>query len=153
MKDFAPPNDKIEMEVIREGFKEAWNNAQKDRFKKWGAWVFDRWIFTTALVLVFGWLAFVAWSYDFELNYYKCENPGGSEVRYIGSDITDARLNFGCKNPFYKPTSWRNSEYLMPGEYGTKLGPLFQSVNYVPVVLLLLAFYINYKVYNKGVTK
>ena len=131
-------------------FSDAYALAQKDRFKILGAWKFDRWIFTTALVLVFGWLAFVAYSYDFKLNYYECITPGGSEVRYIGSDIRTTAENFGCENPFYKPATWENSEYLMPGEYGTKLGPLFQSVYYVPVVLLLLAFYINYIIYNKN---
>ena len=146
-------NDDDKPVDLGKAFKDAYASAQKDRYKIIGAWRFDRWIFTVAMLLIFGWLAFVAYSYDFSLNYYKCETPGGTVERFIGSDITNTRLDFGCKNPFYKPATWENQEYLMPGEYGTRLGPLFQSVYYVPVALLILAFYINYIIYNKGVLK
>lgn len=92
------------------------------------------------MLAVFGWLAFVGWSYDWNLDYYECIE---------GSPYYSSGLK--CKNPFYEPPSWKNEPELPPGVYGANLGPLFRSVYYAPFILLGLAFYINYIVHNKNI--
>jgi len=128
--------------VDKETIKDVWKAAQKDRYKNISTWVFDRWIFSLSMVLCFGWLLFVAWSYDFELDYYECIEA----TPYYSSGVN-------CDNPFYKPITWKNAETLPPGEYGQKPGPLFKSVYYIPAVLLFLASLINYLIYNKRAIK
>lgn len=127
---------------MNEGLQAFWKLAQKDRFKIMGKWKFDRWIFTVAMLAIFGWFYFVAQSYNYELDYFSC-----GEV----SEYYDAGVK--CHNPFYEPTTWKNIEVLPDGEYGLKPGPLFNSVYYVPVVVLVLAFLLNARVHNKRVVK
>lgn len=130
--------------------REAWKYAQKDRYKKIGPWTFDRWIFTLAMLAIFGWLAFVGYSFNWDLDYYYCETPGGSAQYFVGGGAPVVRPDQFCTNPFFKPATWKNSEFLLPGEYGTKPGPLFNSIYYIPVVALLLAFFINYIIHNRN---
>lgn len=117
------------------------DRVQKDRYVKIGRYVFDRWVFSTAMVLVFAWLVFVAWSYDFELNGFKCVQNHPGPV--LESDL--------CDNPFYEPVGWRNAERLPPGEYGLNPNGLFKTVFWVPWVLLGVAFLLNLVVHNKEV--
>jgi hypothetical protein len=95
---------------------------------------------------MFAWLFFVAYHYEFKLNYYSCINPG-SEFENSLIPITQPE---NCKNPFYKAPTWENQEYLPPGEYGTKLGGVFYSAYYVPIVLFALFLLLNHLLYNKG---
>jgi phosphatidylglycerophosphate synthase len=134
MKDFAPP----ESEGLKEALVIVWKNAQKDRYKIIGNWKFDRWIFTVAMLLIFGWLLFVGWSFNWELDYFSC----GEVSEYYNAGVV-------CVNPFYEPLTWKNSETLIAGEYGVKPGPLFKSVYYVPVFVLLIVTFINYLLYNR----
>jgi hypothetical protein len=67
------------------------------------------------------------------MNYYKCDTTPGET----------------CKNPFYHASTWENVEYLYSGEYGTKLGFLYNSVWYVVIILFILAFISNHLIYNK----
>lgn len=113
-------------------------NIQKDRYKLFGTYVFDRWIFTTMMLLIFGFLFYVAWSYNFNLDYYNCIKPAQMDVLK------------GCKNPFYQAPTWKQSEYLYPGEYGTKPGFLFDSIWGVVIGSFILAFGLNHYVHNKG---
>lgn len=112
-------------------------DIQKDRYKMFGPYKIDRWIIQTCMFLVFGYLLFVAWHYDFKLDYYSC---GSHELE-------------GCENPFYKPATWVNEEYLPYGEYGTKPGFLFNSMAYVVVLIFIIGFVINHFIYNKGGVK
>lgn len=123
---------------IVELIKESYQNAQKERYKKYGIYVFDRWIFTSAMLLIFGWLFFVAYSYNFELDYFEC----------IGKPSVDV-----CDNPFYKPATWKNEPTLQVGEYGTKPGFLFDSVKILTVLILLLALTANHLIHNKPPTR
>jgi len=110
-------------------------DIQKDRYKYFGEYKVDRWIITSCMLLVFGYLFFIAYHYDFKMNYYNCERPE------MGKQT--------CLNPFYKAATWENAEYLPPGEYGTKLGPLFNSAWYVTIGLFILGFGLNHYIYNR----
>ena len=120
------------------GLREAYASAQNDRYKNIGSWRFDRWIFTTGMFLIFAWLFFVAWSYDWELDYFSC----GEVSEYYDAGVM-------CVNPFYEPVTWKNSPELIAGEYGVKPGLLFKSVYYVPFIVLGIAIFINYLCYNR----
>lgn len=119
-----------------------YDKVSQNRYKRFGGgYVWDKWIGTIGLILYLAWLFFVAHSYNYNLNYYKC-----------GSDIPDY-IQTGqaepCKNPFYKPSlSWRTQEYLPPGEYGQKPGVLFHSIQYVPIILLLFMAGLNHLFHN-----
>lgn len=108
---------------------------QKDRFKVFNGYKLDRWLFQAGMFLVLAWLFFVAWSFNFQLDYYECQ----------------ADPNDFCKNPFYKPVTWKNVEYLSPGVYGTDYNNWkFQSVFYVPFIVGSLIFLLNHKSHNRG---
>lgn len=126
MKDFG--------KKVADNIKEQYKDMQQRRFKIYGSrYRLDRWIFISSMILIFGYLLFVAWSYNFELDYYVC----GAEPGKL------------CRNPFYRAQTWKNIQYLKPGYYGAKLGALFNSVYYVPVMVLLLAIGINHFIHNK----
>ena len=125
-------------------------DIQKDRFKYFFGYKVDRWIITTAMMLCFAFLFFIAWSYDFKMNYYFC--PGDQEDLY--NNFFDMETHGeDCLNPFYKAPTWENEKYLPPGEYGTKMGPLFNSAWPVTFILFALAFLINHLVHNKNYFK
>jgi len=137
--DIEPKADEDKPLDLKKAFLDAYHSShQKDRYKKFGLWVFDRWIFTVAMLLIFGWLYFVASSYNFELDYFECGEA---------SEFYDAGVK--CDNPFYEPVTWKNYEELGAGVYGQKPGPLFKSVFYVPVVMLALAFGANFLIHNR----
>lgn len=125
-------------------------NASQKRFKRLpNGYKVDRWVTTTAMLLLFLWFFIIANSYNYDLDYYKCINgPGMAEFYPDGSKKEMYSQDF-CKNPFYKPTTWKNQEYLPPGEYGTKLGPMFHSVYYTPFIFFGLAFGLNHLLHNK----
>jgi hypothetical protein len=107
---------------------------------------YDKWLFKPFFFLMFAWLFFVAYQYDFKLNYFNCITPGADfENSLIHIDAPQ-----DCKNPFYKSPTWENKEYLTPGEYGTKPGRLFYSAYYMPIVLFALFLLLNHFIYNKG---
>ena len=107
---------------------------------------FDRWLFKPFLFFMFAYLFFVAYHYDYKLNYFNCITPG-SQFENTLLPITPVTE---CKNPFYKAPTWENKKYLSPGEYGTKLGGVFYSAYYVPLVLFALFLLLNHLLYNKG---
>jgi len=86
------------------------------------------------MFIIFSWLFYVAYAHNFNMDYYMC---GAEQFK-------------NCTNPFYKPISWVNQEFLPVGEYGIKPGPLFNSVYWVPFLFLGLAVVINHLKYNKG---
>lgn len=126
-------SEEIDFSEIKENLKKCYNNAQKDRYKHFGRFKFDRWIFTLTMFLVFGYLFFIAYSYGFELDHYECGAPVGKK----------------CINPFFEPMTWKNMQYLSAGVYGAELGLLFNSATYVPALLFGFAFLLNHQLYNK----
>ena len=109
-----------------------------NRYKYLGLYKFDRLIFQVVMFIIFIHLFYIAYHYNFSLDYFSCQS--GEYIKNIG---------YACKNPFYTPSSWVNAEYLPNGEYGTKPGALFYSGYYVGFGLLILAFVLNHIIYNK----
>ena len=110
---------------------------------------FDKWLFNFGMWIVFAWLFFVAYSNNFNLDYYECVTPGGSGIYFSGGGQPILEQAFGCENPFYKPVSWKNSKYLLPGSYGTKPGALFKSVFYFPFIIFGLVISLNHILHNR----
>lgn len=118
----------------------------KDRYKIWkNGYKFDTWIFQLTLVAIFGFLFFIAYTNNFQLDYFSC-GGGRPDPLNIGNVEN-------CKNPFYKPANWVNEEYLPPGEYGFKPGPLFNSAKYVSFGILFFAIVLNHLIYNRNFNK
>lgn len=138
-------------DLIRE-VKSVYAGLVKNRYKtRSTGYTFDRWMFQAVMLLCFFWLWFVAQSYNYDLDYYECNNPLGTAEFYMGEveEVIQAQ-GPGCKNPFYDSgSSWKSMEYLSPGTYGTKPGHLFWSIEYVPVLLLGLAFLLNHLIHNR----
>ena len=123
-------------------FKKSFQQISKNRYKfAPNGYKLDRWIFTTFMLLIFGWLFYVGQAHNWQLNYFECNDPNSV---FIGK---------GCENPFYKPVTWENSEWLPPGKYGTKPGALFNSIYYVPLILLGVAGLLNHFFHNKKKVK
>lgn len=107
---------------------------------------FDKWLFKPFFFFMFAYLFFVAYHYDYKLNYFNCIN-GPSQ---LPDNILITNNENKCLNPFYKPITWENEKYLSPGEYGTKLGGVFYSAYYVPLILFALYLLLNHLIYNRG---
>lgn len=128
----------INISEIKDSCVGLYKKVSEKRFKRLSnGYAMDRWIFQLAMFLTFGWLLFVANSYHYDLDYYEC-----------GTGSPDYATVEPCKNPFYKPATWKNQEFLPPGEYGQKPGPLFNSVTYVPVILFLIGGFLNHLIHN-----
>jgi hypothetical protein len=84
------------------------------------------------MFICFAWLFFIAYSYHFQMDFFQCQADWGQV----------------CKNPFYTPQSWKNSEFLPSGSYGTPLGPLFYSAFWVPLFVIAFTLFVNHRIYN-----
>ena len=87
------------------------NDIQKDRYKVFKGYKFDRWLFQIYMLVIFGFLFYVAYSHNFDLDYFEC---GDLTQPYINS-------NLKCLNPFYEPDdayNWKHQEYVYQGAYG-----------------------------------
>lgn len=144
-----PSEDTLELDLAE--IKAHYKKVSQKRFKRFGErrYKVDRWLCQLGMFLIFAWLFFVAKSYDFDIDYYKCEhgagmaqfNPDGTQKEYYSSDL--------CENPFYRPSSWKNQPYLSPGEYGAKIGPLFQSTYYAPFLIGGICLGLNHLIHNR----
>lgn len=146
-------SEKTLIEDLRE-IKAIYKKSSQKRFKRYpNGYRADRWMFQAGMVLIFAWLFFVAYWYHFDINYYKCEHGAGrSEIYPFGEngiEIKTYEANM-CRNPFYKPSlEWRTQEYLPPGEYGTKPGPMFNSIFYVPFLIFGVLAGLNHIIHNR----
>ena len=127
-------------EKTSKAIKDIWRNHQQDRYKYIGNYRYDTWIFTLAFFVVIAYLYSVASWYDFSMDYYSCDPSPESIVKGYYEPV--------CENPFYRVPSWKNEQYLYAGEYGTKLGGLFNSAPYVAVLIMALAFLVNHYLYK-----
>lgn len=114
-------------------------HQQKGRYAIVKGYKIDRLIFQLAMVCIFAFLLYIAWSHNFNLDYYSC----GAEPEFNGGPIGL------CHNPFYKASTWKNMEYLPSGEYGTKPDALFNSAWYVTFLVIILAFVANHLIHNR----
>lgn len=108
-----------------------------ERFKEHNNYKFDRWIFQTAFAIFLLFSFFVVYHFNFEMDFFEC-NPLSQDPSMV------------CKNPFYKPITWKNYEYLSPGVYGVNIQPVLQNFLIVTFSIFLLAFSINHLWHNKG---
>jgi len=140
-------NDSEDSEV---NFKElkaqgvAWyKKVSQERFKRLpSGYVWDKWIGKGILFLILAFALFVAHSYNYDLNYYKCGNDMPDYIMQGPAQL--------CQNPFYKPSiTWRSQEYLPPGEYGQKPGALIYSAVYMPIILFGVAIILNHNIHNR----
>src|SRR4030042_4108789 len=105
------------MEELKEA-KVFINKLTENRYKIIGKYKIDRFIANGAMLLIFAHLFLVAYTYNFNLDYYSC-----------GGTNTGQTFIEGCQNPFYsEATAWKGQEYLAPGEYGFKPTAFFRSV-------------------------
>lgn len=115
--------------------KDFFRYIQKTRYKSFCSYKIDRWIIQACMFLVFGFLFYIAYSNNFHLDYFSCAGPGWGAGE--------------CKNPFYKPVTWVNSEYLPIGEYGTKPGLLFNFIWPITIGIFVIGFLLNHLIHNK----
>jgi len=114
--------------------------------------------FQLIMFSIFGLMFFIAYSNNFELNYYKCPSPApndfikGMPPTLIGMGLTGDQ-NTNCINPFYKAPDWTNEKTLPPGEYGFIPGPLFNNVGTIATVLFIIGLLLNHLIYNKSFFK
>lgn len=139
-----------------------------ERYKYFGKYKVDRWIVQTCMFLVFLFLLFVAWRSNFELDYFVCGEseiypdqinntlnitPSISQYKMVNNTFmfvdTPEQHYQECKNPFYKPSSWKNQEYLPIGTYGTKPTVYFNLMWEVVFGVFTLGFVINHLIYNR----
>jgi len=79
------------------------------------------------------------------MDYYQCGDRRmpydlikAGDTEFIGETPL-------CKNPFYKAGDvWKSSEYLPPGEYGTRLDGLFKWAGPGVIGFFVLGFLINH---------
>lgn len=138
---------KLQVDTSKE-LRTFWKKLQKTRYKtiqtSKGIYRSDRWIWQGSLILIFFWLWFIAHSYHYNLDYFKC---GDGERLYEGPHQV-------CPNPFYNPSlAWKTEPYLPYGEYGQKPGPLFNSAGYVAFGILILAGLLNHIAHNTRRTR
>lgn len=138
-----------DFEEIKYQIRDWYDKTSQKRFKRIKGYKVDRWLTITAMLLTFAWLLFVAYSYDFKLDYYECINGPGRAEFFMDGSQQDVWTSDSCLNPFYDPITWKNQKYLPPGEYGTKPGPLFNSVYYIHLFFFGLAFGLNHLFHNK----
>lgn len=117
---------------------------RSSRFQHYGSYKFDRWIFQVGMVLIFGFLFLVAQHYDFKMNYFKCERPLNYQL-----DQSDLPISQQCENPFYKPVTWENQQYLPPGEYGVKLDGWYYSAWPVTIGIIVFGLVLNHFWHNR----
>lgn len=140
-----------EIDVIKNYIKQRMQQSKKPRFNFVGNYKFDRYIFLTAMVLVFCFLFYIAYSNNFELDYFYCPLDSQGSItgnKFMLRNYEVENVERGCKNPFFRDT-WKNKPYLEPGEYGNKPGPLFKSAGKVSVLLIVLAVLLNHFWHNK----
>ena len=98
-----------------------------------GGYRFNRWIFRTYMWIALASIFLVAYLHDFNLNYYECQGPEGTI----------------CKNRFYKPLTWENSEYLPPGKYGYDARGLLDQVGIYTFLGFVASMLLNHIIHNK----
>jgi hypothetical protein len=118
-----------------------------DRIKIIKGYFLDKWIFQTAMLIIFIYLGCIAYFNNFELDYMECNIAEINKTNMHGA-YDDSQL---CQNPFYKESNWKNDKYLVPGYYGKLPSFWFNFSGYFAFIVLLIAFIINHLLYNKHI--
>lgn len=123
------------MSKLNKELKEFYSSISKNRYKiLTSKYVFDRWIFQFFMYSIFLILFLFVYEHNFELDFYIC----GAEPGEF------------CKNPFYKPLTWKNLPEVPPGEYGTNFKTSINFLSYLSLGLFILSFIINHFAHNKN---
>lgn len=135
---------KNDIKKLHTDIKDLWKRLQKNRFKtiptSRGPYRSDRWIWQGVILCVFLWLWFIAHSYDYNMDYYRCGENGRV---YPGQDRS-------CENPFYKSGDWWKCEPELPyGEYGKPPGKLFNSAGTVAFLIMVVGGLLNHFWHNR----
>lgn len=140
------------MEILKE-IKKGIKDIQKNRFKFKLGYKVDTWIFKLVTFLGLMYLLFVAFNYNFDLDYFKCTSGSDGSISgnklMLNNFIPDNKDGY-CKNPFYKQLTWKNEKYLPPGEYGTKLGADFNYASLVVVGIIIIGIILNHLLNNRN---
>lgn len=130
-------DDTFNFDEVKRGCKSLYtfvkDSLNKDRYKLVWGYRFDRFLFQVILVICLGYLFYLAYSANFQLNYYEC---------YPAKDGL-------CKNPFYKQITWENSEYLPAGKYGNDPTSILTKARVYPILLIFAGFVLNHFIHNK----
>jgi len=137
--------DNLLAEKLSKEWKKLKWDLNKDRYKVYKGFVFDRLIFRGAFYFILLFFFVLAYVNGFDLDYFYCDSKPNAFYRG-GSSIEEVVQE--CKNPFYRPGYWKNEEYLPPGEYGVNIG---LSYNLWVTILstFLFAFGLNGLVHYK----
>ena len=129
-------DEKVDLGPVKKHFA----SLMKGRWKVTpGGYKFDRWLFKSVMFVILAWLLWLAWSFDFELDYFVCE---------------EGTVDFGggvalCENPFFHAPSWKNTQFLSPGAYGTDPALWKDKVFWVPILSLGFVFLLNHFLNNQ----
>lgn len=149
--------DNPDEEISKEDLSKAKNfikeKFNEDRFKIIGKFYkIDRHLINLGMVVCFLFLLFTAHSNNWDLDYFHCpENSNGAiegqKVMLKNYQIED--VDYGCKNPFYKET-WKNEQYLPPGDYGTDPRPILSHAKLVIFLIMISVVVFNHLFHNRG---
>jgi hypothetical protein len=117
----------------------------EDRFKFIKGYCLDKWIFQTAMLIIFIYLGSLAYFNNFDLDYMECNIDQINNLNIYWA-YDDSQL---CLNPFYKSANWKNDKYLVPGYYGKKPGFWFNFSGFFSFLILFIAFWSNHYLHNK----
>ena len=123
----------------------------KDRYKIIGNnYKVDKVITNLCFFIVILLGIFIASEYHYDLDYFKCEtNNPNKPLLFL--DINPIDNDSYCKNIFFTPITWKNLEYLPPGEYGTN--PSYAINLFLTGILSIFSvgLLVNHIVYNKRI--
>jgi hypothetical protein len=136
---------KIDFDKI---FNELKTDFNKDRYKKFkNNYTVDKVITNLCFFIVILLGIFIASEYHYDLDYFKCETNTPYTQIFI-ENINNSK-DLYCKNIFFTPITWKNLEYLPPGEYGTN--PSYAINLFLTGILSIFSvgLLVNHIVYNK----
>jgi len=131
---------------LKDTKKNIFKYINSDRYKVFRGYKLDKFIFQFIMFSIFGLMFFIAYSNNFELNYFNC--PSNPTVNIFNMDSSN-----NCINPFYEPSDWTNEKTLPPGEYGFIPGPLFNNLGTTVFILFTIGLLLNHLIYNKNYFK
>jgi hypothetical protein len=159
IKRISPEMDKLINDTIKQRDhlldepkkSNIWGELSKDRYKVWGKYKFDRWMFQIFLSIFLIGVFWIAKSNDYELDYFACIDPPSELPLWNLNPTQGYDIKIGmCHNPFYKPADWKNTEYLTAGEYGVPPGKIIKPLIWSVVLGFLLTVALNHIIHNRG---
>jgi hypothetical protein len=141
-------------------------DSKQDRFKIIKNYIFDKWIFNGMMLLIVLVLYSIFYFNDYNLDYVSCKvNTSEEPIRFFNFSLNistpqndtvykykiqkDVNFKDGmCRNPAYVPTSWKNEEYLKPGEYGKEHLEWIDFFYRFFISIIIIALFFNHLIHN-----